>query len=88
MFSGFELFYVILFALLLVFARFCDSQDVLGVLEGPRRSLGGLGTSPGRFWDLLGRPGRVPGKRPIITFRKKIRYKYQAFGAWAIFSDV
>ena len=68
--------------------RFRDSQDVLGVLEGPRRALGGLGSSPGRFWDLLGRPGGVPGRRPIITFRRQIRYKYIGFGAWAIFSDV
>ena len=67
---------------------FLDSQDVLGVLEGPLRALGGLGSSPGRFWDLLGRPGGVPGRRPIITFRRQIRYKYTGFGAWAIFSDV
>ena len=71
-----------------IFVRFRDSQGVLGVLEGPRRALGGLGSSPGRFWDLLGPPGRVPGRRPIITFRKQIRYKYTGFGAWAIFSDV
>ena len=68
--------------------RFRDTQGVLGVLEGPRRALGGLGSSPGRFWDLLGRPGGVPGRRPIITFRRQIRYKYGGFGAWAIFSDV
>ena len=68
--------------------RFRGSQGVLGVLGGPRRALGGLGSSPGRFWDLLGRPGGVPGRRPIITFRRQIRYKYQGFGAWAIFSDV
>ena len=82
------MFYVILCAFLLIFVRFRDSQGVLGVLEGPRRALGGLGSSPGRFWDLLGRPGRVPGRRPIITFRRQIRYKYRGFGAWAIFSDV
>ena len=68
--------------------RFRDSQGVLGILEGPRGALGGLGSSPGRFWDLLGRPGGVPGRRPIITFRRQIRYKYLGFGAWAIFSDV
>ena len=39
------------------FRKFRDSQEVLGVLEGPRRALGGLGSSPGSFWDLLGRPG-------------------------------
>ena len=77
-----------LFTVLLIFVRFRDSQDVLGVLEGPRRALGGLGKSPGRFWHLLGRPGGVPGRRPIITFRRQIRYKYYGFGAWAIFSDV
>ena len=82
------MFYVILYELLLIFVRFRDSQGVLGVLEGPRRALGGLGSSPGRFWDLLGRPGGVPGRRPIITFRRQIRYKYRGFGAWAIFSDV
>ena len=79
---------VILFELLLISFRFLDSQDVLGVLEGPRRAVGGLRSSPGRFWDLLGRPGGVPGRRPIITFRRQIRYKYTGFGAWAIFSDV
>ena len=87
-FCGFRGFYGILFAFLLIFGRFRDSQDVLGVLEGPRRARGSLGRSPGRFWDLLGRPGRVPGRRPIITVRKQIRYKYKGFGAWAIFSDV
>ena len=51
------MFYVILYELLLIFVRFRDSQGVLGVLESPRRALGGLGSSPGRFWDLLGRPG-------------------------------
>ena len=82
------MFYVILCAVLLIFVTFRDTQGVLGVLEGPRRALGGLGSSPGRFWDLLGRPGGVPGRRPIITFRRQIRYKYRGFGAWAIFSDV
>ena len=76
--------YVILCAFLWIFVRFRDSQGVLGVLESPRRALGGLGTSPGRFWDLFGRPGR----RPLINLRKQIRYKYRGFGAWAIFSDV
>mgnify|MGYP000308637874 CR=1 FL=1 len=75
-------------ACLLIVVRFRDTQGVLGVLEGPRRALGGLGSSPGRFWDLLGRPGGVPGRRPIITFRRQIRYKYVGFEAWAIFSDV
>ena len=82
------MFYVILCAFLLIFVRFRDSQGVLGVLGGPRRALGGLGSSSGRFWDLLGRPGGVLGRRPIITFKRQIRYKYQGFGAWAIFSDV
>ena len=36
----------------------------------------------------MGRPGGVPGRRPIITFRRQIRYKYRGFGAWAIFSDL
>ena len=74
--------------LLFFFARFCDSQGVLGVLEGPQRGLGGLGSSPDRFWDLLGRHGGVPGRRPIISFRRQIRYKYKGFGVWAIFSVV
>ena len=87
-FCGFRWFYVILFEFLFIFGRLRDSQDVLGVLEGPRRDLGVLRSSPGRFWDLLGRPGRVPGRRPIITFRRQIRYKCLGFGAWAIFSDV
>ena len=26
--------------------------------------------------------------RPIMTFRRQILYKYEGFGAWAIFSDV
>ena len=82
------MFYVILCTFLLIFLRFRGSQGVLGVLGSPRRALGGLGSSPGRFWDLLGRPGGVPGRRPIITFRRQIRYKYRGFGAWAIFSDV
>ena len=82
------MFYVILYAFLLIFVRFRDSQGVLGVLESPRRALGGLGSSPGRFRDLLGPPGRVLGRRPIITFRRQIRYKSVGFGAWAIFSDV
>ena len=82
------MFYVILCTFLLIFVRFRGSQGVLGVLESPRRALGGLGSSPGRFWDLLGRPGGVPGRRPIITFRRQIRYKSRGFGAWAIFSDV
>ena len=69
-FYGSHTFYVIFFAFLLIFHRFRDSQDVLGVLEGPRRALKVLGSSPGRFWDVLGRPGRVPGRRPIMTFRK------------------
>ena len=77
-----------LFAFLSIFARFRDSQGVLGVLEGPRRALGDLGSSHDRFQHLLGRPGGVPGRRPIITFRRQIRYKYGGFGAWAIFSDV
>ena len=68
--------------------RFRGSQGFLGVLGGPRRALGGLGSSPGRFWDLLGRPGGIPGRCPIIIFRRQIRYKYAGFGAWAIFSDV
>ena len=51
------MFYVILCTFLLIFSRFRGSQGVLGVLEGPRRALGGLGSSPGRFWDFLGRPG-------------------------------
>ena len=76
-----------LFAFLLIFVKIRDSQGVLGVLEDPRRAPGGLGSSPGRFWDLLGRHGRVPGRRPIIIFRRQIRYKYLGFGAWAIFSD-
>ena len=63
-----------LFAFFVIFVRFRDSQGVLGVLEGPRRGLGGLGSSPGKFWDLLGRPGVVPGRRPIITFRRQIHY--------------
>ena len=79
---------VICFAVLLMFVRFRDSEDVLGVLEGPRRALGGLGGSLGVFWDLLGRPGRVPGRRPIVTFRRQLCYKSRGFGAWAIFSDV
>ena len=41
--------------------RFRDCQDVLGVLEGPRWGLRVLGTTPGRFWGLLGRPGRSVG---------------------------
>ena len=82
------MFYVMLCAFLFIFVRFRGSQGVLGVLGGPRRALGGLGSSPGRFWDLLGRPGGVPGRRPIITFRRQIRYKYRGFGASAIFSDV
>ena len=61
---------------------------VLGDLESPRGALGGIESSPGRSWDLLVRPGGVPGRRPIITFRKQIHYKYRGFGAWAIFSDV
>ena len=73
---------------LLIFVRFRDSQDVLGVLEGPRRALKVLGSSPGRFWNLLGRPGGPPGRLPTISFRRQIRYKYVGFGAWAIFSDV
>ena len=77
-----------LYEFLLIFVRFRGSQGVLGVLGSPRRALGGLGSSPGRFWDLLGRPGGVPGRRPIITFRRQIRYKSIGFGAWAIFSDV
>ena len=77
-----------LYEFLLIFVRFRDSQGVLGVLESPRRVLGSLGSSPGRFWDVLGRPGGVPGRRPIIIFRRQIRYKYCGFGAWAIFSDV
>ena len=77
-----------LFAFLLISVGFRDTQGVLGVLEVPRRALGGLGSSPGRFWGLLGRPGGVPGRRPIITFRRQIHYKYRGFGAWAIFSDV
>ena len=36
---------------------------------------------------LLWRPGG-PGRRPIITFRRQIRYKYLGFGPWAIFNDV
>ena len=77
------------------FGRFCDFQDLLGVLEGPRRALGGLRFSPGRFWDLLGRPGRVPGRRPIDTFRGKIGYTYRVLelgrfsvtgsGVWILF---
>ena len=59
-----------------------------GVLEGPRRALRLLGSSTGRFWDLLGWSGGVPGRRPIITFRRQIRYKYWGFAAWAIFSDL
>ena len=82
------MFYVILFVFLLISVRFRGSQGVLGVLGGPRRALGGLGSSPGRFWDLLGRPGGVPGRRPIITFRRQIHYKYEGFGAWANFSDL
>ena len=82
------MFYVILFAFLLISEGFRDTHGVLGVPEGPRRAPGGLGSSPGRFWDLLGRPGGVPGKRPIITFRTQMCYKYAGFGAWAIFSDV
>ena len=82
------MFYVILCTFLLIFLRFRGSQGVLGVLGSPRRALGRLGSSPGRFWDLLGRPGGVPGRRPIITFRKQIRYKSWGFGAWAIFTDV
>ena len=50
------MFYVMLYEFLLIFVRFRDSQGVLGVLESPRRALGGLGSSPGRFWELLGRP--------------------------------
>ena len=76
-FLWFLKFYVILLAFLLISVRFRDTQGVLGVPEGPRRALGGLGSSPGRFWDLLGRPGGVPGRRPIITFRRQIRYKYE-----------
>ena len=56
--------------------RFCGSQDVLGVLDGRRRALRVLGSSLGRFWDLVGRPGRFPGRRPMITFRRRKRYKY------------
>ena len=67
---------------------FVTPRTSWGSSEGPRRALGGLGSSPGRFWDLLGRPGGVPGRRPIITFRRQIRYKSWGFGAWAIFSDV
>ena len=81
------MFYVILFGFLLIFVWFRDSQDVLGVLEGLRRALGGLGSSPGRFWDLLGGPGRVPGRRPIISFKRQIHHTYTGFRAWAIFSD-
>ena len=82
------MFYVILYAFLLIFVRFRDSQGVLGVLESPRRALGGLGSSPGRFWDLLGRPGGVPGRRPISDCRRQRRYKGRGFGAWAICSEV
>ena len=72
----------------MIFNRFCGSQDVLGVLEGLPRALRVLGSSPGRFWDLSRRSGGVPGRRPIITFRRQIHYKYSGFGGWAIFSDL
>ena len=82
------MFYVILCMFLLIFLGFRGSQGALGVLGSPRRALGGLGSSLGRFWDLLGRPGGVPGRRPINTFRRQIRYKSKGLGVWAIFSDV
>ena len=59
-----------LICVLVDFVFFLTSQDVLGVLEGPWRALKVLGSSPGRFWNGLGRHGNVPGRRPIITFRK------------------
>ena len=58
------------FVFVVIFYRFRDPQGVLGFLEGPQRALRVLGSSPGRFWDLSGRPGGVPGRRPIITFRR------------------
>ena len=57
----FKCFMLCCLVFLLIFVRFRDTQGVLGVLEGPRRALGGLGSSPGRFWDLLGRPGGALG---------------------------
>ena len=54
--------------------------ELWGVSGGPRV---GFGT----FWgDLGGSLGGV--RRPIINFRKHIRYKFSGFAAWAIFSDV
>ena len=58
------------------------SQGCLGELWGVS------GAPRVGFWDLLGRPGGVPGRRPIMIFRRQIIYKYEGFGAWAIFSDV
>ena len=94
-FNGFYTFYFISFAFLLIFVRFRDSQDVLGVLEGPRRGLGCLGSSPGRFWDLLGRPGRVPGRRPIMILGSEYvtntcvleigRFSVTCRGVWILF---
>ena len=54
---------MIFFDFLLIFHRFRDSQDVLGVLENPRRALGSLGRSPDGFGtsrsDLGGSQGGV-----------------------------
>ena len=64
----------------------------------PRASWGSWGAL-GELWGVSGAPrvgfgtfwgdlGGGPGRRPIITFRRQIRYKYRGFGASAIFSDV
>ena len=57
----------------------------------PRASWGSW-RALGELWGVSGAPrvgfGGVPWRRSIITFRKRIRYKYGGFGAWAIFSDV
>ena len=37
---------------------------------GPSESSEGSRELPGKFWDLLGRPGSVPGRRPINMFRR------------------
>ena len=50
--------------------------------------LGGVSGAPRVGFGTFSETWGVPGRRPIITFRRQIRYKYKGFGAWAIFSDV
>ena len=56
--------------------------------EGPSESSGGSRELPGYILGPFGATWGIPGRRPIITFKKQRRYKYRGFGAWAIFSDV